>query len=198
MSELFTHLKRVTDDLISLDIPFALVGGMAISLRTEPRFTRDVDIAVAVRSDDEAESIGRALLHRGYRVQAQVEQERADRLATLRLLIPDAKIVVDLLFASCGIEPEIVQHAEQIEALPGWQVPVATPPYLLAMKLLATDPVQRPQDMIDARLLVRSMSSDEHATCRQAIQLIEQRGFHRGRSLGEDLDQLLANASESD
>ncbi len=29
----------------------ALVGGVAVSVRTEPRFTRDVDLAVAVPDD---------------------------------------------------------------------------------------------------------------------------------------------------
>jgi hypothetical protein len=39
----------------------ALVGGLAVSARTEPRFTRDADLAVAVASDAEAESLIRAL-----------------------------------------------------------------------------------------------------------------------------------------
>ena len=32
-------------------VGFALVGGLAVSARTEPRFTRDLDFAIAVADD---------------------------------------------------------------------------------------------------------------------------------------------------
>ena len=54
---------------------------------------------------------------RNYRIEAVVEQEAVGRLATVRLTRssePNAP-VVDLLFASSGIEPEIVAEAEPIE-----------------------------------------------------------------------------------
>ena len=46
----------------------------------------------------------------GYRVAALVEEEATRRLATIRLIPPGERergVVVDLLFASSGIEPEI-------------------------------------------------------------------------------------------
>jgi hypothetical protein len=45
-----------------------LVGGLAVSVRAEPRFTRDADLVVAVDSDIEAEAMVRSFLVRGYRV----------------------------------------------------------------------------------------------------------------------------------
>lgn len=39
--------RRVTVDLQALDLRAALVGGFAVSVRAEPRFTRDLDLAVA-------------------------------------------------------------------------------------------------------------------------------------------------------
>lgn len=36
---------------------WALVGGLAVSVRTEPRFTRDLDLAVAVSDDHAAEAL---------------------------------------------------------------------------------------------------------------------------------------------
>ena len=48
------------------------------------------------------------------------------RLATARLHAPVASpVVVDLLFASSGIEREVTQHAELMEVLPGIVTPVA-------------------------------------------------------------------------
>ena len=42
-------------------LPVFLVGGLAVSARCEPRFTRDIDIAVALADDAQAEKLVRAL-----------------------------------------------------------------------------------------------------------------------------------------
>jgi hypothetical protein len=55
----------------------------------------------------------RSLLADKYRLLASIEQEETGRLATVRLGSPPAvsgDVVVDLLFASSGIEPEIVRR----------------------------------------------------------------------------------------
>jgi hypothetical protein len=44
-------------DLAARSAACALIGGIAVSARTEPRSTRDVDLAVAVGSDAEAEGL---------------------------------------------------------------------------------------------------------------------------------------------
>ena len=103
---------------------FALVGGLAVSTRVEPRFTRDADLAVAVGGDAEAEALIHDLRSR-YRVEAVIEQEAVGRLATVRLSTsadPRAP-VVDLLFASSGIEQEVVSEAEPMELLRGLTMP---------------------------------------------------------------------------
>jgi len=74
-------------------------------------------------ADDDADSEGlvRSLLTAGYRLLASVEQDQAGRLATVRLACPigDGDVVVDLLFASSGIEAEIAQAADVTEIVPG-------------------------------------------------------------------------------
>ena len=55
MTPLQFAVRCVLDDLATQRL--ALVGGLAVSARAEPRFTRDVDLAVAVVSDDEAERL---------------------------------------------------------------------------------------------------------------------------------------------
>ena len=52
------------------------------SARTEPRFTRDADLAVALASDAEAEALSHSLRARAYGIEAVVEQEAVGRLAT--------------------------------------------------------------------------------------------------------------------
>lgn len=65
MTALLDSLSAVTEDLHELNRPFALIGGLAVSLRAEPRFTRDADLVVSVGSDADAELIVNALLARG-------------------------------------------------------------------------------------------------------------------------------------
>lgn len=48
---------KAARDLESLDVRYALVGGLGVSARGEPRYTRDVDLAIAVSRDDEAEAL---------------------------------------------------------------------------------------------------------------------------------------------
>ena len=181
---LSTALARIAADLTRGNVSFALVGGLAVSARAEPRLTRDVDVAVLARADAEAERVIRELVAAGYRVLSAIEQTRTDRLATVRLLPPGAaKLVVDLLFASCGIEPEIVEAAELIEVLPDLIIPVARTSHLLAMKLLARDDRERPQDLDDLRALLAISSPAELRRVPAALDLITSRGFSRGRDL---------------
>ena len=44
MTSLEAILRRVDADLAQARVSFALIGGLAVSARTEPRFTRDADL----------------------------------------------------------------------------------------------------------------------------------------------------------
>lgn len=195
MNPLEAALTRVASDLDRHGVKWALIGGFAVSARTEPRFTRDVDIAVAVRDDDEAEALVRRLLSDGYQVFAALEQDEAGRLATVRLASPvadEAKVIVDLLFASSGIEPEITGAGEPLDVGTSRPVPVATTGHLIALKLLARDDDRRPQDSGDLLALADVAGPADIAVAREAIRLIGARGFARERDLGGALDELLA------
>lgn len=151
-------------------------------------------MAVAVRDDAAAETIAHALLLDGYQLVASVEQDAVARLATLRLVPPSpdhTRVIVDVLFASSGIEPEIVQAAEPLEILPGLTVPVARTGHLLAMKLLSRAG-GRPQDEVDIQALLEVASPAEIELARAAVELITARGYDRGRDLPAALSALLA------
>ena len=51
MSPLEAALRQISTDLTDAGVRLALIGGLAVSVRTEPRFTRDADLAVALPSD---------------------------------------------------------------------------------------------------------------------------------------------------
>jgi predicted nucleotidyltransferase len=194
-NRLHEGLARVTRDLDRAGRGFALVGGIAVSVRTEPRLTRDLDLVVAVANDRDAESLVHALVMEGYEVRATVEQEGTGRLATMRLVTPGETVrgvVADLLFASSGIEAEIVAAAERLEILPRLFVPVASTGHLVALKLLARDDRDRPQDADDLRALRQVASRQEFDRAREAVRLIVERGFGRGRDLDRALEEWLA------
>src|SRR5262245_36425381 len=69
-------LRRVESDLRQHGYRWALVGGFAVSARAEPRFTRDVDIAVMVSDDAGAEALTRSLLADHYRLIASIRARR--------------------------------------------------------------------------------------------------------------------------
>lgn len=194
MSSLRSQLERLERTFDALAVDWCLVGGLAVSTHVEPRLTRDVDVAVAVADDKAAERLIRDLAAAGYRPMTLVEQEATGRLATVRFQPPgeaDGGVIVDLLFASSGIEPEIVGAAQAIEVFSNLRAPIARMGHLLALKVLARDDVSRPQDIHDIRRMLAAAGEDELARAREALQLIEARGFHRNRRLLAALDALL-------
>jgi hypothetical protein len=168
-----------------------LVGGFAVSVRTEPRFTRDLDLAVAVANDQEAERLIYELSQQGFQVLATVEQEMRHHLARVRLHYgQEAYGIVVLLFASSGIEKDIVTHAEKLEVFLGVFVPVAKVGHLIALKLLARDDEQRPQDYVDLKALYKVADRESLALAQDASNLIMVRGFNRGCALDKDFRSL--------
>lgn len=201
MTKLDATLRLVVETLASLERRWALVGGLAISARAEPRFTRDIDLAVVVKDDSDAEGLVFALQQRGFLANASIEQQRNERLATTRLNAPGSGsgrrgVLVDLLFASCGIEDAIVQAADPIEVLPQMTIPVARVGHLIAMKLLSRDDRRRPLDAADLRALLLEADPGELKRVESAITLITQRGFNRGRNLDAAWRQFLTESSE--
>lgn len=189
--DLEASLRRRVADIEGLGIGFALVGGLAVSVRAEPRLTRDADFALSVDNDAEAERAIRRLVKAGYTPGTIVEQEATGRLATIRLSHDeDPGVLTDLLFASSGIEREIVEAAERIEVLPGLVVPVATTGHLIAMKLLARDDRNRPADADDLRALRRIADDHAWSMALSAVKAISERGYDRGRDLVAALKEL--------
>jgi predicted nucleotidyltransferase len=175
-------------------VGFALVGGLAVSARSEPRFTRDVDLAVAVPGDPAAEEVVRSFVNAGFSAIAVVEQEATGRMATVRLLPPgetEEGVVVDLLFASSGVETEVVHSADRIAVFPDTELPVATLAHLVALKVLAADET-RPQDDVDLQGLLHEATDADIRETRRILGLITERGFARNRDLRSRFDEALA------
>jgi hypothetical protein len=193
-------LQRAVADVERAGHTPALVGGLAVSARSEPRFTRDADLVVGVASDDEAEALIGVLGRVGYRPLTVIEQRAVGRLATVRLAPPglaDEAIVLDLLFASSGAEPEIVEGSEPLEVFPEVVIRVASVGDLIALKVLARDDRRRPQDAADLRALFGVVDANEMARARRTLTLIEGRGYARGRDLSGLFEHALTEFAPS-
>lgn len=196
MTGLEDAFRRSIADLEGLGRPYALVGGFAVGVRANPRLTLDIDLAVAVTDDREAEDVTRSLIARGYTVESTIDQESIGRLATVRLRSPvGGGVVVDLLFASCGIEPEIASGAERIEVLPGLEVPVASVGHLIASKLLARDDRRRPADADDLVHLAAIADDTAWSVAETAVDAMHERGTNRRRDLRAALDELRSTSA---
>lgn len=193
MSRLEAALRSIASELDRRRRLWAVVGGLAVSARTEPRFTRDVDLALAVADDADAESLVHALVASGYRVTASLEQEAVRRLATVRLEAPGEGpegVVVDILFASSGVESDVVGAADTLEVFPGLPVKVARGGHLLALKVLSKS-ASRPQDTVDIAALLRQAEASDVQEAREMCSLIVRRGYGRGRDLPSLLEEEL-------
>jgi hypothetical protein len=176
------------------DVAIALVGGLAVSARTEPRFTRDLDFAVAITDDDQAGNYVFRLRQAGYEIVTVLEQTTQQRLSTIRLRHRGRGPLVDLLFAASGIELEVVHAAEPMEIGAGLVADVARAGHLIAMKLVSRDDMRRPQDRGDLAALAKVADAAEWARAEQAVRLIEARGFARKRDLQAALAEWRASA----
>jgi hypothetical protein len=190
LSGLESALRALLVRLAQEGVACALVGGLAVSTRTEPRFTRDVDLCVACEDDAAAQRLVRRLRGAGYVLDALLEQEAMGRIAAVRLYSPagaDPGVRLDLLFASSGIEPEIVAAADEMEVFQGVSARVATVGALIALKVLARDDAKRPQDRVDLQALLRGASSGDVEEASRLLELVSERGFSRGRDLASAL-----------
>lgn len=192
MIDFAAPLQSVSQILNSLGQKFALVGGIAIGARAEPRFTQDVDLAVAVESDEAAETLIKSLHEREYRLISLVEQDAVERLATARMLDLEQNLVVDLLFASSGLETEIASQAERVALFEGFEIPVALTGHLIATKVLSRDDSRRPQDKLDLQSLLSVSDAGDIELAKLSVDLIVQRGYGRGQDLKRHFEEMLA------
>lgn len=192
MTRLEQALARLAIDLRNLEARWALVGGLAVSARAEPRTTRDIDAAIAASTDAEAERLVRALGDLGYRLLEQLENDVTGRLATVRMLAPGegetGGIVLDLFFDYSGLEEQLIQRAEILALVPGLEAPIARLGDLLALKVLAA----RPRDREDAKVLLAKAKEEDLDLARDALQALGRLGVHREADYLEELQRLIA------
>ena len=186
------YAKLVVEHLRGLKVEFATVGGSAVSLRTLERFTKDIDFALSVESSSAAELVVNSFKNAGFLIAYFLEKEDDGSLMTVRLTTGgDVEVFVDLLFATSGIEREVIEDATELEPLPSIVVKLATTSSLIAMKVLSADWKTRPQDVLDIQQLLEVAESNDIARARELLALITERGYNRSKDLQADLAEYI-------
>ncbi|MBX3275002.1 MAG: hypothetical protein KF729_32355 [Sandaracinaceae bacterium] len=175
---LLGELGRILDEQ---GVDWMIVGGLAVGAWTEPRGTKDCDLAIAVPADTGA--FERALERAGLRV-ARGDLTHAARGGSVRLQYArDAEppLAIDLLCAGTEFEREALARRRRIEVL-GVRSYVVAPDDLVVYKLIAG----RPQDVADVdRLLRFGRAPEDEARLRY---------WAREWEVEERLDRALATA----
>ena len=145
-------LQKTLVDAVNLlekeRLPYALVGGLAVSLRGQPRTTADVDLIVladVARSLTFLQSLEKTPFEPLFADVAEVVQTAF--ILPLRHRLTGVK--VDLALGLSGFESQAVARAQKVH-LGNAEIAVATAEDLLIMKTLAG----RPQDDQDLQGLV--------------------------------------------
>ncbi len=191
---ILTQLKTVAEDLNQLQVDWALIGALAVSVHTEPRSTRDIDIAIALETIKAQDELVQHLIRLGYGNEQLLRHVLLVRKLGVRLEVRgncEFPLALALLFSSSGIEPEIVAGASRLEMFPGLFVPVASRGHLIAMKVLSQNETDRLRDRVDLQQLLHQASVEDIASAEAGLKLIIERGFDRSKDLLKDLRKFL-------
>jgi hypothetical protein len=145
---LIATLKDIASFLNDQKIEYALIGGMAASVRGEPRSTLDVDIIINCDVERGLELIRLLDSSRFRPLFHGVEQVLKTGLL-LPLAHRETVIKVDLALAMSGFEQGAIKEST-IADIGAGLTPVVSAEYLVVMKQLAS----RPRDLDDISMII--------------------------------------------
>ena len=125
MSEpLHKTLTDIVDFLNDQGVPFAVIGGIATSVRGEPRFTAAVDIVIGTDVDRCLELLG-AVEDSAFRPLFREASKVVQTAFLLPLRHRQTRIKVDLAVGLTGFERQTIHRATTVE-LADRAIPIAT------------------------------------------------------------------------
>jgi hypothetical protein len=142
-------LKFLLLEFSNQKIDFALVGGLAVSVYTDPRMTQDIDLIVMTLDFDKAKKI---LIDAGYKL----EYESSD-IATFISAFPDmGRIDIQLAHRKHAID--MIKRAKEVEVLSTVKIKILKPEDLIGLKVQAynNDPSRYYKDMADIQELLKN------------------------------------------
>ena len=141
--EFFSIIKKLNEARIH----YAVVGGIALSFHTHPRYTKDIDLLLPAEDIDECKSILRGM---GYAIEASTWTFQNTNITLHRLTKVEGEdlLSIDLLAGNEQRHKEIIRNAIVEETEYGW-VCIADREDLIWMKRLRNSK----QDIADIEAL---------------------------------------------
>jgi hypothetical protein len=194
MSFFLSEIRRIADDLNAAGIRWCLVGGLGASVYAEPRTTKDIDVVVAIDSEQAMEQLKDFLASKGYRSPSILMHIHPTQRMGWRLLLASPRcgdVPLDILSNACGIEHQIAKQSVRLEVLPGVWLPVAALGHLIAMKVLSQHDVSRLQDRVDLMVLLKVAQLEDIELAKVALTEIAQAGYSNNRNLVDELERTI-------
>ncbi len=155
-NELSVGLKNICEILNTNEIPYCLVGGLAVSMLAAPRATEDIDLMVLLNDDQKANIA--SLLENKFQIIQNKELFTVQQTTIWRFILKDKTIntesllILDFILADNDIYKNSISEAIDIE-LNGTKIYVVTPENLISIKKLSN----RGKDKLDIEALKKTL-----------------------------------------
>lgn len=123
-------------------IDYFLLGGIALTLLGQPRFTRDVDVDILLSKEKAASFIKKAK-KASFKISEKEMKERIKTFGNFRMFYND--VPVDMILSSTDIERSAFKRKTTVKIY-GIKAHVPSPEDFILLKIIPG----RPQDIIDA------------------------------------------------
>lgn len=141
-------IKELNDFLVSHEIPYVLIGGIALQLWGEPRYTQDVDLTVVLDMTRESELVHAIISHFAPRISDADVFALDNRVI---LVWSSSGCPIDISLGLPGYEEEVIARAVSADFSPEIQgIKVCTAEDLVVMKIVAG----RPRDIDDVEGII--------------------------------------------
>lgn len=162
MSELVTALEGAIAAFDRMQIPYALMGGLAVRTHGLPRPTYDVDFAILI-DRDRLPSLFAELDEGGYTVSEKYRRGWTDSVGEMplfkfQLFIGGRSVAVDVFLAETAFLLSAI-HRRQMGDIDGVVVKVVTPEDLIVLKVIANRLRDR-ADILDIRFTQGQLDED--------------------------------------
>ena len=141
-------LADLDDWLRAQGVSYAVIGGIATTVRGEPRFTADVDVVVGIDLDRALQLLD-SLISSPFRPLFTDVADVVKKAFILPIRHISSGIRVDMAIGMTGFERQLIARATEA-TIGGRSIPVATAEDLILLKVLAG----RPRDVDDVSRIV--------------------------------------------
>ncbi|OGC89699.1 MAG: hypothetical protein A2W25_17360 [candidate division Zixibacteria bacterium RBG_16_53_22] len=141
-------LGRLASALKKAKIDYMVIGGQAVLIHGEPRYTKDIDVTLGVDTDKLPELI-KLSKGLGLRVLVKKPEEFVRDTKVLPAIQISSNIKVDFIFSSAEFEREAIKRAKSVK-IGRTAIKFASLEDLVILKIIAG----RPRDIEDVRILL--------------------------------------------